>query len=173
MHKRLSRIHLPAAGDEINCDYIHQALHHTTVTTTRNSPWRPSYSLWLCGSLLNSSICLLSFTLVFSFYPAHSLSSPSLPVSIVIHLYSKAIINTDPRLPSSHHVSSPTLSCPLPSSEARLWGGSNHSVLWSKLLQHIQQGSQLPTQPYHSTTEPSSFSWPTRVYANAGEFRQS
>lgn len=81
-------------------------------------------------------------------------------------------INTDPRLPSSHHVSSPTLSCPLPSSEAWLWGGSNHSVLWSKLLQHTQQGSQLPTQPYHSTTEPSSFSWPTRVYANGGEFRQ-
>lgn len=104
MHKRLSRIHLPAAGDEINCDYIHQALHPTTVTTTWNSPWLPSYSLWLFGSLLNSSICLLSFTLIFflshhpsspllfSFCPAHSLSFPSLPASIVIHLYSKAIM---------------------------------------------------------------------------------
>lgn len=77
MHKRLSRIHLPAAGDEINCDYIHQALHHTTVTTTWNSPWLPSYSLWLFGSLLNSSICLLSFTLIF--FLSHHSSSPSAP----------------------------------------------------------------------------------------------
>lgn len=100
MHKRLSRIHLPAAGDEINCDYIHQALHHTTVTTTWNSPWLPlllPLALWFSPEFLNLSSFLYSHllslpSLVFSFCPAHSLSFPSLPPSIVIHLYLKAIM---------------------------------------------------------------------------------
>ena len=138
------------------------------------------FSLCHFTSLLNPSTWPLSLPLVFFLSSRLSfLSRP--PICSALHppllsLSSISIwkqscslfsINTYPLLLLSHHVSSPTIFSPLPSSEARLWGG-NHSVLWSKLLQHTQQGSQLPTQPYHSRTEPSLYSWPTRIYTNGG-----
>lgn len=112
-HKRLSRIHL--LGDEIYCDNIwilliksrgsrHQALHHTTLTTKRNSR-----SLHVCPL----SFTLLSLpSLVFSFYPSHShLSIPSCfychPSLFEGNHALSFFIKTDARLPSAHHFPPP------------------------------------------------------------------
>lgn len=95
-------------------------------------------------------------SIVFPFYCTHSHSSPLLHAFIVIYLYLKAVMlslfssSTHIPLPLSYYLSSPTLFYLPPSSEARLWGDSNHSVLWTKLLQHTQKRSWMPTQPYHS-----------------------
>lgn len=102
----------------------------------------------------NSPLRLSS--LVFPSYCTHSRSSPPLRASVVIYLYLKAVmlffflINTYPVTFVLLSVLPPLFSCfPLHlrhDSEE----GSNHRVLSTKLLQHIQQGSRMPTQPYHS-----------------------
>lgn len=115
-HKSLGRMHLPAAGmrgeegvklrDEmyiqmlliIPCSSVVPVIKQcNTDNHMKLSP--PSFlslSLHFSPGFLNLP---LSLTLVFFlshrlsfFYPAHSLSSPSLPASIVIYLYLKAIM---------------------------------------------------------------------------------